>query len=54
MPKYFLYVSYANSNVKSDTALKHRCTGIFFAKNTLLEKIVRKPPAVKWSQTTIF
>ena len=35
-------------------ALLHRnaeCIGICFAKNSLLEKIVRKQPAVKWSQT---
>ena len=35
-------------------ALLHRnkeCIGIYFAKNTLLEKIVRKQAGVKWSQT---
>ena len=35
-------------------ALLHRnkeCIGIYFAKNTLLEKIVRKQADVKWSQT---
>ncbi len=35
-------------------ALFHRnkeCIGIFFAKSTLLEKIIRKQVGVKWSQT---
>jgi integrase/recombinase XerD len=27
------------------------CIGIFFSKNTLLQKIIRKQPAAKWSHT---
>lgn len=35
-------------------ALTHRhaeCIGIYFAKNSGLEKLIRRQPAVKWSQT---